>query len=99
MAVRPNNNENLMSLADQLVWAISTYGGGGGVSASTTLTVAAGATSQSWNHAQNTSDIACVPTKEPRCFWWVVIDDADNITVWLASPQMGYTTTFRVLSF
>ena len=26
MAIRPSNNENLMRLADQLVWAFATYG-------------------------------------------------------------------------
>ena len=147
MAARPDNRENLMSLADQLIWAIEGYGslvyvrerpaasqgprrtinlieganvtitvadnagneeidvtiaaaGGAGVSASATRTITAGnLTCGGWNHAQNTSDVCATALDEPEAFWWLTIDDANNITVHLASADLQNNHTFRVLVF
>lgn len=74
--------------------------GGGGVSASTTRTVTAGnLTCGGWNHAQNTSDVTCTPLDEPESFWWLTIDDANNVTVHIASADLQNNHTFRVLVF
>ena len=75
-------------------------GGGGGVSASTTRTINAGATDcGGWNHAQNSSDVTCTPIDEPHAYWWLSIDDANNVTVHLATPDLQNNHQFRVLVF
>lgn len=67
--------------------------------ASQVVTVAAGSTSQAWNHGENTTDVAYIPIVEPKQFHWLTRDDANNITVHIASAQLGYDHEFLVLIF
>jgi hypothetical protein len=75
-------------------------GGGVGSITSTTRTINSGNTDcGGWNHAQNSSDVCCTPIDEPNGLWWLSIDDANNVTVHLATPDLSNNHDFRVLVF
>jgi len=71
--------------------------GGGVVGAASTLTIPAKTSSISWNHAQNSSNVTVTPITKPIGTWWMTIDDANNITVHLASQDLFAAHQFRAL--
>ena len=88
-----------MAVTATMIWFNSNMGNGGGVSASTIVTIPAQATQASWNHARNTLNFSCVPLEEPESFWWGDPTDANNITIHIASMDIMNDHTFRVMVF
>ena len=79
---------------------IAAAGAGGAITASATRTVTAGnLTCGGWNHAQATEEVCATPLEEPESFWWMSIDDVNNITMHIASVDLENNHTFKVLVF
>ena len=70
---------------------------GAGQSVAYTVTVAAQSTSQALAHNLGSSNVSATPTTIPHCFWKLVIDDANNITMHLAQESMTTNVVFEVI--